>query len=139
MAEDLAVLELSINLFVGVITVVALWVAVRQAIHARKDATDARRAMARERRLSFELQILADIYDQWHVTGPQHVSGHISALVRDATDPTDIPLLRVATGTKSPYSDNSLLTRFPRETPVFRAQVLRELDDAIERRLKEEK
>lgn len=132
-------IDLAVNGVIGFVTLVALLVALAQVRQARADATAARQAIARERRLSFELALLADIYDQWATSGPQHLSGHISALIIDAKDDSDIPLLRVATGTKSPYGDNRLLIKYPRGSEEFSSAVTRELDRAIQRRLQESK
>ncbi|MBT9608151.1 hypothetical protein [Microbacterium sp.] len=118
-------------------TLIALIVALAQVRQARADATAARKAVARERRLAFELALLAEIYDQWTITGTQHIRGHISALIVDPTSEKDIPLLRVATGTKSPWVSNELLSAYPRGSEIFNARVTQELDEAIRRRIEE--
>jgi hypothetical protein len=131
-------LELLVNGVIGLVTVAALVVALVQVRHAREEAAAARVAVATERRLTFELQLLAQMYDQWGVSGSAHLAGYINALIRDPADETDLPLLRAATGVKSTKRGHVLLAAMQRGTEAFNAEVRSELDLAIERRLKEE-
>lgn len=57
--------------------------------------------LVRERRLEFELGLLAEIRRQMSITQFQHLSGYVGALVRDTQDETDIPVLRALVGTKA--------------------------------------
>jgi len=132
-------IELVVNGVIGLVTLAALVVALIQVRHAREEATAARAAVATERRLTFELQLLAQMYDQWGVTGTAHMAGYVNALIRDTADERDIPLLRAATGAKSTKQGQELLASLRRGTEAFNAEIRKELDMAIERRLKEDK
>ncbi|WP_374459583.1 hypothetical protein [Microbacterium sp.] len=131
-------IEVAVNGTVGLVTLAALVVALIQVDHARREAIAARAAIARERRLSFELQLLAQMYDQWGTSGTAHLAGYINALIRDPLDETDLPLLRAATGTKPTERGQRLLAKVRRGSDDFKLEVIKELDAAIERRLKEE-
>lgn len=54
-----------------------------------------------ERRLEFELGLLAEIRRQMSITRFQHLSGYVGALIRHPEDETDIALLRAVVGMKS--------------------------------------
>ncbi|MRH28430.1 hypothetical protein GH740_03770 [Microbacterium sp. SYP-A9085] len=130
--------EMSLNLILGIATLAALWVALVQVRHARSESAAAKIAISRERRLTFELSLLSDIYEQWSMTDTAHLAGYINALITNQDDDRDIPLLRVATGAKSPYLDSSLLDQYPRDSVAFKIQTRSELDAAIQRRLERE-
>jgi hypothetical protein len=70
-------------------------------IYAARQSAQAKRDLVRERRLEFELGLLAEIRRQLSITQFQHLSGYVGALIVDGTDETDIPLVRAVVGTKS--------------------------------------
>lgn len=124
----------------ALLAAVAIWYAFRQSAAAKRD-------LIRERRLEFELGILADLRRQMGVTKLSHISGYVAALVRDPADETDLPLLRSAIGVKPGPRGSEL-----REAVVggdregsgeAQSRLLRaaqvEVDEAIQRRFESER
>lgn len=69
--------------------------------YAAWQSAQAKKDMIRERRLDFELRLLADIRYQMSVTGLQHISGYVGALISEPSDETDVPVLRASLGIKA--------------------------------------
>lgn len=69
--------------------------------YAAWQASRSKRDLIRERRLEFELGLLAEMRRQMSITQLQHLSGYVGALIVDPSDETDIPVLRAALGVKS--------------------------------------
>lgn len=132
---------------------VAVWSGVVGALlaafavgYAAWQASETNRALIRERRLEFELGLLAEMRRQMSITLFQHLSGYIGALIVDSDDETDIPLVRATTGTKAGPVGKALLVKFSSSGTIMAAmQPSREwvqaceveIDSAIQRRLVE--
>jgi hypothetical protein len=86
-----------VSAFSGLIGALLAAVAI---IYAARQSTKAKQDLVRERRLEFELSLLAEIRRQLSVTQFQHLSGYVGALVTDPGNETDIPLVRAVVGTK---------------------------------------
>lgn len=78
----------------ALLAALAIWYSFRQAAKAKRD-------LVRERRLEFELTLLAEIRRQIATTRFAHLAGYVGALVADPRDETDIPLLRAVIGIKA--------------------------------------
>lgn len=78
----------------ALLAALAIWYSFRQAAKAKED-------LIRERRFEFELGLLAEIRRQMSTTGFAHLAGYVGALIADARDETDIPLLRAVVGIKA--------------------------------------
>lgn len=80
------------------LALVAVWYASRQAQQTREwaaqDALQAREEAARERRLQYELGVLAEMSRQHDITGLQHLGGYTRALVRADAPDDELALLR---------------------------------------------
>ena len=80
------------------LAVVALRFAATQAQRTREEAAEqaerGRSDAARDRRLQFELTVLAEMSRQHDITGLQHLHGYTRALIRSDADEQDLPLLR---------------------------------------------
>jgi hypothetical protein len=75
--------------------VITLMVAILALAHSISATKEARQSAARERRLTFELGLLAEISRQYALTGTfQHVAGHLRALV--TPDFHELEVLRAA-------------------------------------------
>ncbi|MGR0220872.1 hypothetical protein [Agromyces sp. ZXT2-6] len=61
----------------------------------------AKRDLVRERRLEFELNLLAEMRTQHSITEFQHLAGYVGALITDPSDESDIPIVRAIVGIKS--------------------------------------
>lgn len=70
-------------------------------LYAARLSAQAKRDLSRERRLEFELELLAEIRRQMSITKFQHLAGYVGALIRDAHEETDLAVLRAIVGTKS--------------------------------------
>ncbi len=77
-------------LLAGLAIAYAAW----QSVQTKRDLT-------RERRIEFELGLLAEIRRQMSITQFQHLSGYVGALIPDSNDESDLPVLRAIVGTKS--------------------------------------
>ena len=96
-----------------------------------------------ERRLEFELRLLADIRHQMSVSGLQHVAGYVGALVKDPSDETDIPTLRSAIGMKGgsegarrvQASQRAAAAANTDSHAALLASIAAEVDESIQRRL----
>lgn len=80
------------------LAVLALRSAATQAQRTREEVAEqaelGRADAARDRRLQFELTVLAEMSRQHDITGLQHLHGYTRALVRSDADEQDLPLLR---------------------------------------------
>ncbi|MFD7023435.1 hypothetical protein [Promicromonospora sukumoe] len=113
----------------------AIWYASRQSVNAKRD-------LARERRTEFELGLLANIRHQMSITKFQHLAGYVGALIVDATDETDLPVLRAIIGIKSGPLGILRKEKIKQSTSVIHQQeeermrvATEEVDAAIQRRL----
>lgn len=70
-------------------------------VYAAWQNSKTKRDLIRERRLEFELGLLAEIRRQMSVTQFQHLAGYVGALVTNPSDEADLALLRAAIGVKS--------------------------------------
>jgi hypothetical protein len=123
-----------VDIIVGALTLAAVCVALWQVGIARREANATRADMVRERRLQWELSVLASLYEQWSTTGTAHLRGHISALISDVNDP-DLPLLRATVGVKSPLNAEELRAELPTGSAKFKKAVEEEIDAAIRKRV----
>lgn len=111
--------------------------------YASRQSADAKRDLIRERRLEFELGLLAEIRRQMSVTQLAHLSGYVGALIRNADDEQDLPVLRALIGTKSGPKGIELKRSIVGNEPAGSSDVQRrlldrsigEVDEAIDRRL----
>lgn len=82
----------------AVLSLLAVRFATREAQRTREEAAaaaaEAREEAARERRLQYELSVLAEMSRQHDITGLQHLGGYTRALVRADAPDEDLPLLR---------------------------------------------
>ena len=80
------------------LALLAVWYASRQAQLTREQAAqaalEAREEAALERRLQYELGVLAEMSRQHDITGLQHLGGYTRALVRADAPDDELPLLR---------------------------------------------
>ena len=111
--------------------------------YAAWQAAQSKQDLIRERRLDFELRLLAEIRRQMSITHLQHLSGYVGALVVDQNDETDLPLLRAAIGTKAGQLGQARLRAIDSEADTLNQQrpaarfaaALEEVDQAIQRRI----
>jgi hypothetical protein len=101
---------------------------------AEKAAENATRVSAFERRMDFELGLLAGMSQQYNTTfDARHVTGYVQALIRDPADETELLSLREATGVQTNAAtkaadDAAILASPP-------AAIQAEISAAIQRRL----
>ena len=134
----------------AVLALVSIWYAARLAQQTRAEAAAAaqedRAEAARERRLQYELMVLAEMSRQHDITGLTHLGGYTRALVRADAPDDELPLLRHLMdvhptelgAAKDRAIDEEIETqglaaRGTRDTRRARA-VGREIEDAIDRR-----
>lgn len=112
--------------------------------YAAWQARETKRALIRERRLEFELELLAEMRRQMSITQFQHLSGYVGALIFDAEDETDIPLVRASVGTKAGPIGKQRREEFAARSKPFASltpsaewvkAAQDEIDSAIQRRL----
>ncbi len=134
----------------AVLAVLAVRYAGQQAQRTREEAAvaaqEAREDAARERRLQYELSVLAEMSRQHDITGLQHLGGYTRALVRADAPDEDLPLLRTlmavhptelgaarSRAIDEEVEEAGLSGRGTRDTRRSRA-VGREIEEAIDRR-----
>lgn len=115
----------------------AIWYAAWVSAQSRRD-------LIRERRLEFELNILAEIRRQMSITQLQHLAGHVAALIVDPADETDIPVLRAVLNVKSGPVGRQRRDELANGVPGtgdrlsrWLAEAQNEVDAAIQRRIEE--
>ncbi len=133
------------------LALVAVRYAAREAQRTREQAAEAaleaREEAARERRLQYELGVLAEMSRQHDITGLQHLGGYTRALVRGDTPDDELPLLRTLMHVhptevgaakdreiEEQIAGEGLAARGTRDSRRARA-VGREIEDAIDRRM----
>jgi hypothetical protein len=107
----------------------------------------AREEAAEERRLQYELGVLAEMSRQHGITGLQHLGGYVRSLVRPDSPDEDLPLLRVledvfptpvgeqkSRAIEEQLEGEGLAARGTRDSRRTRV-VGREIEDAIDRRM----
>ena len=110
-------------------------------------AAEGREEAARERRLQYELGVLAEMSRQHGITGLQHLGGYARSLIRADSPEDDLPLLRVledvfptelgaerSRAIEEQIEGEGLAARGTRDSRRTRA-VGREIEDAIDRRM----
>lgn len=135
----------------AVLSLVAVRVATREAQRTREQALvaaeQARAEAAIERRLQYELGVLAEMSRQHGITGLLHLGGSVRSLVRPDSPEEDLPLLRVLEDVfptdlgerkhreiEEQVEGEGLAARGTRDSR--RARVVgREIEDAIDRRM----
>ena len=135
----------------AVLSLLAVRYATREAQRTREEAAaaaaEAREEAARERRLQYELGVLAEMSRQHGITGLLHLGGYARSLIRADSPEEDLPLLRVledvfptALGEQKhrdleeQIEGEGLAARGTRDSR--RARVVgREIEDAIDRRM----
>ncbi len=135
----------------AVLSLLAVRYATREAQRTREEAAaaaaEARGEAARERRLQYELGVLAEMSRQHGITGLQHLGGYARSLVRADSPDEDLPLLRVLEDVfptelgeekrralEEQIEGEGLAARGMRDSR--RARVVgREIEDAIDRRM----
>ena len=134
----------------AVLSLLAVRFATREAQRTREEAlaaaAEAREEAARERRLQYELGVLAEMSRQHGITGLLHLGGYVRSLIRPDSPDEDLPLLRrledvfpTALGEQEHQAiedqieGEGLAARGTRDSR--RARVVgREIEDAIDRR-----
>lgn len=121
-----------------VAAILGVLVAVAAFIFSIVHTGRARRDMARERRLEFELQLLAEtrrvLTNERSTAG---VAGYVGALVRDESS-DELQLLRAAIGIRSNKAGRTAFDELERnktDEATLLSQYEREVDIAIQRRL----
>lgn len=112
-------------------------------VYAAMQARNLKRDMIRERRLEFELGLLAEIRRQMSITQFQHLSGHVGALVSDPTDESELAILRASVGVNAPEGairrKKDIVADAKRKEEDVQTALLKiareEVDAAIRRRL----
>ena len=109
-------------------------------LYAARQSVNAKRDLIRERRVEFELALLADIRRQMSITGLAHLAGQIGALVTDEQDESELQVLRAATGIKGTKSgararDSVADTSSPNAQAAWVRVAEAEVDAAIKSRL----
>lgn len=69
-------------------------------VYAAWQSSETKQQLVRERRIEFELGLLAEIRRQMSITDFQHLAGYVGALITDPDDETDLATLRSAIGVK---------------------------------------
>jgi hypothetical protein len=112
--------------------------------YAAWQAAQSKRDLIRERRLEFELGLLAEMRRQMSVTQLQHLSGYVGELIVDPADETDIPVLRAALGVKSGPKGTRRRDELANDASGrgdrfsrWLAEAEKEVDAAIQRRIEE--
>ena len=135
----------------AVLSLLAVRFATREAQRTREEAltaaAQAREEAARERRLQYELGVLAEMSRQHGITGLLHLGGYARSLIRADSPEDDLPLLRVLEDVfptelgertsreiEDQIEGEGLAARGTRDSR--RARVVgREIEDAIDRRM----
>ena len=135
----------------AVLSLLAVRVATREAQRTREEAAaaaaEAREEFVRERRLQYELGVLAEMSRQHGITGLQHLGGYARSLVRADSPEEDLPLLRLLEDVfptelgaeksreiEEQIEGEGLAARGTRDSRRTRV-VGREIEDAIDRRM----
>lgn len=134
----------------AVLSLFAVRVATREAQRTREQALaatqQAHEEAARERRLQYELGVLAEMSRQHGITGLLHLGGYARSLIRADSPEEDLPLLRVLEDVfptelgerkhreiEEQVEGEGLAARGTRDSRRTRV-VGREIEDAIDRR-----
>ena len=134
----------------AVLSLLAVRFATREAQRTREEALSAaqqaREEAARERRLQYELGVLAEMSRQHGITGLLHLGGYARSLIRADSPEEDLPLLRVLEDVfptelgerkhreiEEQVEGEGLAARGTRDSRRTRV-VGREIEDAIDRR-----
>jgi cell division protein FtsL len=134
----------------AVLSLMAVRFATREAQRTREEALaaaqEAREEAARERRLQYELGVLAEMSRQHGITGLLHLGGYARSLIRADSPEEDLPLLRVLEDVfptelgerkhreiEEQVEGEGLAARGTRDSRRTRV-VGREIEDAIDRR-----
>lgn len=135
----------------AVLSMLAVRFATREAQRTREQAVaaaaQAREEAARERRLQYELGVLAEMSRQHGITGLLHLGGYVRSLVRADSPEEDLPLLRALEDVfptelgerkqreiDEQVEGEGLAARGTRDSRRSRV-VGREIEDAIDRRM----
>ncbi|MFC6712448.1 hypothetical protein [Branchiibius cervicis] len=117
-------------------------IAVYAIYYASQQAEQTRRDVIRERRAEFDLGLLVKLRHQMSLTGEQHISGYVDALIRDPADEEDLPITRAVVQRKAgPLGTAELAKLKGAAADVWAAKSIylprmeREVDEAIQRRL----
>lgn len=114
-------------------------------LYAARQSAQVKRDLIHERRMEFELGLLADLRHQMSITELQHVAGYVGALIVDRDDESDLPILRAAIGVKAGPEGKRKLAELHAKASGSRdtsrnsvlEMVLSEVDTAIDRRVTE--
>ena len=135
----------------ALLSLLAVRFATREAQRTREEASaaaaGAREEAARERRLQYELGVLAQMSHQHGITGLLHLGGYVRSLIRPDSPEEDLPLLRVLEDVfptelgertsreiEDQIEGEGLAARGTRDSRRTRV-VGREIEDAIDRRM----
>jgi hypothetical protein len=119
-----------------VLAITALCYSIWQSNQTKQDAI-------RERRVEFELGLLAEIRRQMAATGFSHLAGFVGALVVDPSNETDIPMTRAKVGVKATAEGQRMLIDLVNRTKnasalpelALQTAMEAEVDAAIQSRL----
>lgn len=120
----------------------AIWYSRVQGVHNQ-------RALVRERRVEFDLELLAKMSEQFDVTDTQHLAGFLRAFVRSDTPDDDLPVTRVVLDVRptevgrvryreivdAVEGESAGMTGQLAVREALHREVAREIDRAIERRV----
>lgn len=131
-----------VNVIVGTVSSLAAVVAIIMAgislVAAKREGTKARLAIARERRLDFELQTLKEIADAFHATLAVTPANRDDIALRLRVLPdADVPSLRALNGVRGLEPRLPVLPKLRDDRVEMRTRVRAEISDAIQRRLDE--
>lgn len=131
-------------------TVLAAMLALLSIVYSARLARKADERLLHERRLDFELTLLAEMSRQHAITGTQHLTGYARALLPATAPDDDLPVLRAVVGVRVTEAGREELRHIkarataraphhfladPHATRDVDAVVAREITAAIERRL----
>jgi hypothetical protein len=138
------------SLVTALLALLAIWYAGRLAQRTREEAAlaaqQAQIEAAEERRLQFELSVLAEMSRQHDITGLQHLGGYARSIIRPDSPEDDLPLLRTLEDVHptelGAAKDRDIEAELDLSGPAGRGTrdlrrlraVGREIEDAIDRR-----
>lgn len=120
----------------SIAAVVTLIVAILALKHSVSAAESARQSAAQERRLAFELNLLAEISRQYALSGTfSHIAGHLRVLV--SSDSSGLELLRAASRISPSHNGEQLLAELYTQADLLSSTINIPLQEAKKQLLKD--
>lgn len=121
-------------------TVTAAGLALISIVYSAAQARKAEAALLLERRLDFELTLLAEMSRQFSITGAQHLSGYARALLPASAPDDDLPVLRAFTGVRDTPACTARLQQVSEEAKGGKSPIDARFDaqDAVRQAIGEE-